>query len=100
MVMQDGNGDRNLDVVVRRLVQIEEKITALEKVVKTHLGTQTGAVTSNMPHPTMSAISRGDYTVTNGTTDRTYNADTVAVAELADIVYTLLEDLKSVRIIG
>lgn len=34
------------------------------------------------------------YTVTNGTTDRAYDADTVAVAELADIVATLIADLK------
>jgi hypothetical protein len=33
------------------------------------------------------------YTVTNPTSDRTYDADTVAVAELADIVATILQDL-------
>jgi len=35
------------------------------------------------------------YTVSNGTTDRTYDADATTVAELADIVYTLLSDLQS-----
>jgi hypothetical protein len=39
------------------------------------------------------------YTVTNGSTDRTFDADTVVVAELADIVYTLLVDLASAGII-
>lgn len=34
------------------------------------------------------------YTVTNGTTDRTFDADTVVVAELADVVATLIADLK------
>lgn len=36
----------------------------------------------------------GTYTPTNVTTDRTFDADTVAVAELADIVGTLIADLK------
>lgn len=39
------------------------------------------------------------YTVTNGTTDRSYDADTVVVAELADVVFTLIEDLKSFGIL-
>ena len=34
------------------------------------------------------------YTTTNVTEDRTYDADTVVVAELADILWTLIEDLK------
>ena len=33
------------------------------------------------------------FTMTNVTVDRTFNADTVAVAELADIVGTLIADL-------
>ena len=36
-----------------------------------------------------------DYTVTNLTTDRSYDADTVLVAELADIVGTLITDLQA-----
>lgn len=98
MVM--GDTSRGFDVLSRRLLAIEQRLDDLDKRLKTHLGSQQGANTANMPHPTMSAISRGNYTVTNGTTDRTYNADTVVVAELADIVYTLIEDLKAVRIIG
>jgi hypothetical protein len=35
------------------------------------------------------------YTVTNGLTDRSYDADTVAVAELADVVATIIADLKA-----
>jgi len=34
------------------------------------------------------------FTVTNLTADRTFDADTVVVAELADIVGTLLQDLS------
>lgn len=34
------------------------------------------------------------FTVTNLTKDRSFNADTVNVAELADIVGTLIQDMK------
>jgi len=35
------------------------------------------------------------YTITNGTIDRTYDANTVGVAELADIVFTMITDIKN-----
>lgn len=38
---------------------------------------------------------RQTFTVTNGTTDRTYNANASSVDELADIIYTLLNDLQN-----
>jgi hypothetical protein len=38
--------------------------------------------------------SGGSYTPTNVTTDRAFDADTVTVAELADVVGTLIADLK------
>jgi hypothetical protein len=34
------------------------------------------------------------YTVTNGTIDRTYDANASSVGELADVLYSLLKDLK------
>lgn len=40
------------------------------------------------------------YTPTNVTTDRSFDADTVAVAELADVVGTLIADLQRLKIIG
>ena len=40
-------------------------------------------------------ISANAYTPTNVTTDRAYDADTVVVAELADVVGTLIADLQS-----
>lgn len=40
------------------------------------------------------------WSVTNGTLSRSYDADTVTVAGLADIVYTLIADLKSYALIG
>lgn len=34
------------------------------------------------------------WSVTNGTTDRSYDADATSTPELADVLYTLIEDLK------
>lgn len=41
------------------------------------------------------AVRAAAYTTSNVTTDRTFDADTVAVAELADVVGTLIADLKT-----
>ena len=35
------------------------------------------------------------YTVTNGTTDRTFDANSTTLDELADVLYTLITDLKT-----
>lgn len=35
------------------------------------------------------------YTVTNGTTDRTFNADSTSLDELADVLATLIADLNT-----
>lgn len=40
------------------------------------------------------------YTTTNVTEDRDFDANTVAVAELADVVWTLIADLKKNWIIN
>lgn len=42
---------------------------------------------------TLSALQA--YTVTNGTVSRTFDADTVTLPQLADIVYTLLKDMTA-----
>ena len=42
---------------------------------------------------------RQQYTETNVTTDRTFDASTVAISELADVVGTLIKDLKQVGVI-
>lgn len=42
----------------------------------------------------------GPYSTVNVTTDRTFDADTVAIAELADVVGTLIADLQSLGLIG
>lgn len=46
------------------------------------------------------AIPSGYTTFTNLTTDRTLNADSTTVGELADVLGTLIEDLKSQKIIS
>jgi hypothetical protein len=38
------------------------------------------------------------YTVTNGTIDRTYDANGTSTAELADVLYTLIQDLKKLNL--
>lgn len=86
--------------IEQELFALRERVAVLEKFIGQHQGHQFGAQTPNMPHPQLSAISRGSYVVTNGTTDRVYDADTVVVAELADIVYTLIVDLQTVQILG
>lgn len=43
--------------------------------------------------------STGTYTPTNVTTDRAFDADTVAVAELADVVGTLIADLQALGLL-
>jgi len=40
------------------------------------------------------------YTPTNVTTDRAYDADTVVVAELADVVGMLITDLQALGLVG
>ncbi len=40
------------------------------------------------------------YSITNGTTDRTYDANATTVDELADILYTLIQDLKNTGLIA
>lgn len=40
------------------------------------------------------------YSPTNVTTDRAFDADTVLVAELADVVGTLIADLKALGLVG
>ncbi len=40
------------------------------------------------------------YTITNVTPDRAYDADTVLIPELADVVGTLISDLQNKNIIG
>jgi hypothetical protein len=40
-------------------------------------------------------VRTGAYTITNGATDRAYDANATSTAELADVLYTLISDLKN-----
>ena len=44
---------------------------------------------------TVSTLTTQTYTASNVSTDRSYDADTVAVAELADVVGTMIADLRA-----
>lgn len=88
-----------LDPLIR-IRKLETALDDIQKQIKRHIGYQPGAQSANNPHPQLSAISRGSYSVTNGTTDRAYDANTVAIAELADIVYTMIVDLQTIGILG
>lgn len=84
----------------QRFVHMEQEIAVLKKLLNNHLGHQTGAITANLPHPQMSAISRGKFTFTNGTVDRVIDCDSTTLAELADIVYTIWLDLSEIKTLG
>jgi hypothetical protein len=46
------------------------------------------------------AASSSRYTVTNVTTDRTLDADSTSTAELADVLGTLITDLRERGVLG
>jgi len=46
------------------------------------------------------AASKDRYTITNVTADRTYDADSTSTAELADVLGTLINDLRERGLIG
>ena len=61
--------------LLQRIAKLESRVAQLEK--------------NQMP------VSTSAYTVTNGLVDRAYDANTVVVAELADVVYSILIDLET-----
>ena len=46
------------------------------------------------------AAQAGNYSVSNVSTDRAYDADSVTIGELADVLGTLIDDLQSYGLIG
>ena len=82
------------------LYQLKRRIQDIEERINFHIGANKNQASSKYPHPNLSAVSEGAYTVTNGTEDRTYDADSTSTNELADILYTLITDLKLLGIIG
>lgn len=58
--------------------------------------TGTLATSGNVGFNGQAAAAQPDYTVTNGTTDRTFNANSTTIDELADVVATVIADLTSI----
>lgn len=84
--------------LIRRVKSLENELDQIKRQLREHIGFQYGANTANVPHPQMVNL-LNEYTIDNLTNDRTYDANTVAVAELADIVGTLLLDLNDAGLI-
>ena len=76
---------------------LKEDITHLENLLQNHIGRTSGIPNIRRPHPNMHINST--YTITNGTVDRTYDADASSTNELADVLYTLIQDLKTLGIL-
>jgi hypothetical protein len=62
--------------LLARLAKIEDRLAQLEK---------------NQRQP----LTPPTYAATNVSADRAFNADTVAIAELADVVGTMIADLRA-----
>lgn len=52
-----------------------------------------------IPYTSPGEIAGGAYTPTNVTIDREFDADSTSTAELADVLGTLIADLKTLRIL-
>lgn len=77
---------------------IENRLSRLEQQIANHLGQQQSIGTSTLPHGNMHAAVT--YLVTNGVINRTYDADTIVIADLADIVYSIITDLQLLGLVG
>ena len=75
----------------------KQDVVHLATLLHNHIGRTSGVPNIRRPHPNMHINSV--YTITNGTTDRTYDADASSTAELADVLYTLIQDLKTLGIL-
>ena len=84
--------------MVQEYDQLEQRIKTIENIKFTHIGIPQGVQLFTLPHPNMHVAVT--YTITNGTTDRTYNANATSVDELADILYTLIQDLKLLGLVS
>lgn len=71
-------------------------------VINTTTGTKigTGATQKIGFFGVTPVVQSSAYTVTNGTTDRTFNADSTTVDEIADILSTVIADLRLLGILG
>lgn len=89
-----------LQIVIAKVRAIESRLDRMESDVRRHTGASQKVTTSNYPHPNITAIRRGAYTIVNETNDRDYDADASSVAELADVLSQVIGDLQSLGILG
>ena len=86
---QDESGGCVIKFRDGRLIKVTETVTQIQTAINAlwdQLVTRGGSTAA--------------YTPTNVTTDRAYDADTVVVAELADVVGTLIADLQALGLVG
>lgn len=92
--------NQNDPLLYQQIVSLQRQVDTLEKLVNIHMGIQQGAISTNLPHPALSAISRGGYTVTNPITLKVFDTQTVFTQNLAQVVGTIIADLQAVKILG
>ena len=80
--------------------KIAAALNQLQRAFNNHLGPQPGASSTSTPHPQLSAIRRGAYTVTNPVERRTFNTATVTTQQLAEVVGTIISDLQAIKVLG
>lgn len=93
--------DDEFSRIKNQLRDIQYRLQRLELDFAIHRGnTGVGFNSPNLPHPNISSIRQGVYTITNQTNDRTYDADASSVAELADVLSQVIADLQRLGILG
>ncbi len=80
----------NINMDGRRVINAGASVQPFDYVTKTELADAVAGV----PVPPDVAKGSAAYQPTNVTVDRAYDADTVVITELADIVGTLIADLQ------
>lgn len=86
---------------VSKLMQLlDGQNIQLGKTTGTKIGTEGGATGQKLGFfGTTPVVQRPTYTITNLTTDRAYDANSTTTDELADVLGTLIADLKNLGLI-
>ena len=87
-IVEDGRESPKFAQMIEDVVDEVNTLDATNTAIATN-ATAIAVITANI----------NPYAETNVTPDRTFDADTVAVAELADVVGTLIVDLRAAGII-
>lgn len=75
---------------------LQDRNQALFQIINQLIDSQRNIITSiNDTNAAIAALPIQVYAVTNAAVDRSYDAPTVLIAELADVVGTLISDLKA-----